>query len=553
MIGMAGKRLRINLSARTWEQEEIPQNWVLNGVGGTGLALEAFFNKPASTGQPGIVVAPGLLAGTNAPAGHWSTIVFYDSSQDRIAMSYLGGHWGSSLKLSGFGLMEIEGQASSMTVLVVENGGIRFLDARDLEGLSPLDTVRRLEALLGYGYHIAGIGVAGETGVPFASLVFDGVYQRNTAGLGAAFGRIGVKALAVKGTGILVPGSPQPFYKEAKKLRDGITHETFPYRELSSYGSAWFVRELHERAMLPVKNYLTSFFPEAEMLSGESFADSFDHQPIACYGCPVGCRWTTLRKGSCSSGPEIEEIIALGPLCGMSDPETLLQIKNHCDRIGVDPLALGGLIASVMEETERGMGTFLSFGQGKELLRMFEEDNPKGFLERLKSLWEGSSSRVGFMSTDPRADIHLALHRITWPFDEPHLLGSEAFLTRLPVYEGQGKEMGVAKAVVTYQDFTIGLQCLGFCPWMSLVFTPRDLDPLLKSALGDKFPQEATSHVGRSVWRAAHARASILQSDIPPVSRFGKVAREPIADGARAGKKLELTSHWQTYLKLRNS
>jgi len=49
MIGMAGKRLRINLSARTWEQEEIPQNWVLNGVGGTGLALEAFFNKPAST------------------------------------------------------------------------------------------------------------------------------------------------------------------------------------------------------------------------------------------------------------------------------------------------------------------------------------------------------------------------------------------------------------------------------------------------------------------------------------------------------------------------
>jgi len=49
-------------------------------------------------------------------------------------ISYVGGHWGSSLKTFGFGLMEIEGQASSMTVLVVEDGGIRFLDARDLEG-----------------------------------------------------------------------------------------------------------------------------------------------------------------------------------------------------------------------------------------------------------------------------------------------------------------------------------------------------------------------------------------------------------------------------------
>jgi aldehyde:ferredoxin oxidoreductase len=553
MIRMAGKRVRINLSDRTWVQEEIPQDWVVDGVGGTGLALEAFCKRPASTGQPGVVMAPGLLAGTNAPAGHWSTIVFYDQTEGRVAISYFGGHWGSCLKHSGFGLVEIEGQASSMTVLVVENGGVRFLDARDLVGLSPLETVRRLEDLLGHGYSVASIGVAGETGVPFASLVFDGVYQRNTAGLGAVLGRIGVKALAVKGTGKLIPASPQPFYKEAKKLRERITQETFPYRELSSYGSAWFLRELHGRSMLPVKNYHTSFFPETEMLSGESLADSFGHQPVACSGCPVGCRWTTLTKGSCSSGPEIEEIIALGPLCGISDPDALLQIKGHCDRIGVDPLAFGGLIASVMEETEGGRGKFLPFGQAKELLRMFEERNPKEFLERLKSLSRSNSSRVGFMTTDPRADFHLALHRMTWPFDEPHVLASEAFLTRLPVYGGQGKEMGVAKAVVTYQDFYIGLQCLGFCPWMSLVFSPGDLDPLLTFALGDKLPDQATSHIGRAVWKAAHLRSPILQSNTPPVERFGKLAREPIADGARAGQKLELTSHWQTYLKLRHS
>jgi len=556
---MIGKWLRINLSDSTWRQDEIPPDWVLKYAGGTGLALKAFYESFRPTGETGIVIAPGLLAGTNAPAGDWSSVVFHDPARDQVVVSYFGGDWGSSLKLSGAGILQIEGKAPSTTLLVLEGGRVHFVNAGDSKGRNPRDVWRRLEDDLGHGYHIASIGLAGEMGIPISSLLFDGTYQRQSAGLGRVLGGMGLKALAVKGNGRIIPADPQRFYSEARSLRKCFHQENFPYRELSSFGSAWFLRKLYEQTMLPIKNYTTSFFPDWEMLSGESFADAFRRQPIACFGCPVGCRWTASTGNRWHVGLEIEEIIALGSLCGIADPTDILQIKAHCDRLGIDPVALGSLIASVMEIGEgKGQG-FLAFGEGQKVIKIFEEEeDPKAILVRLGILSDitkitllPNSSWVGFMNTDPRADAHLALQRITWPFDEPHVLNSGAFLKTLPLFADQGEEMGVARAVEAYQDFYIGLQSLGFCPWTSLAFTPRVLDPLLKAALGDGLPPEATSHFGRAVFGCQRSRFSILQSNSPPVDRFRKLAQEPIRDGPREGQKLDLMVPWQDYLALR--
>jgi len=558
---MIGKKLKINLSNHTWSQEEIPSEWVLNYGGGTGLALEAFFGTPASSSCDTIIVAPGLMAGTNAPAGHWSSVLYYDPTTENALISYFGGHWGSSLRFCDIGLLEIEGQASSMTVLVIENGQVHFLKANDLEGKTPLETVRRLEDTLGNEYRIASIGLAGEMGIPLASLVFDGTYQRQSPGLGARLGRMRVKAIAVKGTGKVIPQYPQAFYREARRLRDGFSQEHFPIRELYSYGSVWFIKNLYERAMLPVKNFTTSLFPEVERLTGESFADCFKRQPIACSGCPVGCRWTALMNGNCFGGPELEETIALGPLCGIPDQKVILQMKAWCDRFGIDPLALGALIASVMDLSESKTGESFVFGEGEKILRILEgEKNPAEALVRLGILSDRmekkllrNSSWVGFMSTDPRADLPLALHRITWPFNEPPLLGSAVFLDRLPIYSGLGNELGISKAVSLYQDFNLGLQSLGFCPWTSLIFAPADLDPLIRLGLGDGYPDQATSQLGRTILSGLERlQPNLLRSNSPDMDQFGKLAKEPIADGARKGQKLDLADPWQDYLKIKD-
>lgn len=556
---MIGKRFRINLSDNSWIQDEIPQDWVLRYAGGTGLALEAFHERLTSDQEVEVIFAPGLMAGTNAPAGHWSSAVFYDPAREQVAVSYFGGHFGRFLRLFGGGLVEIQGRSPIPVVLVLEEGRVRFVDAGELKGLDPQDVCLRLENLLGHEYHVASIGFAGEMEIPIASLVFDGAYQRQSSGLGAVFGRMGLKAFAVKGNEKIVPVIPQSFYSEAKHLRNCFCQEAFPYREFSSYGSAWLFRELYQQAMLPIKNFTTSFFPECEVLSGESLADPLRRQSIACSGCPVGCRWTTPIGDRWYNGLELEEIIALGTLCGITDPKNILKIKAHCDRLGVDPLALGGAIAAVMESGEAKIGHPLVFGEGERVLKVFEEEeNPEIILVKLGVLSDTTRtllrnlSWVGFMNTDPRTDSHLALQRITWPFEEPHVLSSGAFLKELPLFADPGEEMGVARRVVAYQDFYLGLQSLGFCPWASLTFTPRGLDALLRAALGDGLPDEAILRFGRAVIDSERSRSSFLQSNSPPMDRFRKLGREPVGDGPRKGQRFDITQPWQDYLKLRD-
>lgn len=556
---MIGRRFKINLTDTSWIEEEIPRDWVLTYGGGTGLALRAFQEGHASAENPGIVMAPGLLAGTNAPAGHWSSTVYSDPASGRIASSYCGGHWGSGLRSFGGGLIEIRGRAPSATALVLTDGRVEFTDAQDLMGLDTQEAAAQLGKRLGHGYHIASIGVAGEMDVPMASLVYDGVYQRQSAGLGMVLGRMGLKALAVKGAGKIVPAVPGSFYTEARGLRRRFVQDEFPYREFSSYGSAWFLKRLYREAILPIKNYTAGVLPESEILTGELLADSFKRRTIACSGCPVGCRSMTADGGRWSDGLELEDVIALGALCGITNPGHILRIKANCNRQGIDPLMFGGALAAVMEgnQAKEGGGS-PTFGEAEKVLETIEkEQNPKTALVKLGILSADKRAPVrdrrwvGFMNTDPRADAHLALHRVTWPF-ETHVLGSGMFARELPLYKGEGGASKVAKAVQVYQDFSIGLQSLGFCPWTGLSFTAKALDPLLRAALGEELPDSATSHFGCAVVTYARSLGFLPGSESDLLEGFGKLSEEPIKDGPQKGAGLNVIQDWQDYMKLRD-
>jgi aldehyde:ferredoxin oxidoreductase len=551
---MIGRRFKVNLSNATWSQSDIPADWVLAYAGGVGLALKAFLEHFEATGEGSVVMAPGLFAGTNAPAGHWASMVFRDPESGRVSSSYFGGHWGSGLRFSGASLLEISGRAPSPTVLVLEDGRVRFVAASGLKGLSPKDLCQRLEELLGPGYLVAGIGPAAEMAIPIASLIFDGTYQRQSAGAGAAFGQIGLKAVAVKGNEKIVPAIPTAFFSEARALRNRFIQERFPYRELASYGTAWFLKELHRQAMLPVRNFTTSILPGWEMLSGDYISDSVKRRPIACFGCPVACRWTTPVNGAWHEGPQIEEVVALGTLCGITDPKVLLQIKAHCDRLAIDPLAFGARLAAAMEKGDGRPP--LTFGDGETVVKVLDQErDPWAALVNLGVLSVGTGphpERPLFMVTDPRADDCLALSRSTWPLDAPHVLGSSAFAGRLPLFEGEGN-LDAARSVKLYQDFYLGLQSVGFCPWASLAFTASGLDPLVKAAIGDGLPDRAALHFGENVFNLAASAGLVSESDTPPLELFRGLAEEPIPDGPRRGKRLDIAKSWPDYRALRSS
>jgi aldehyde:ferredoxin oxidoreductase len=72
---------------------------------------------------------------------------------------------------------------------------------------------------------------------------------------------------------------------------------------------------------------------------------------------------------------EYENVFALGPMCGVSDPDDVFEASARCDELGIDTISAGGTIAWAMECVERGLldAPWLRFGDGPSLLRALDE------------------------------------------------------------------------------------------------------------------------------------------------------------------------------------
>ena len=68
-------------------------------------------------------------------------------------------------------------------------------------------------------------------------------------------------------------------------------------------------------------------------------------------------------------------MFALGPLCGVDDPDAVLEASARCDELGLDTISAGGTIAWAMECAERGLidAPWLRFGDADAMLRAIDE------------------------------------------------------------------------------------------------------------------------------------------------------------------------------------
>ena len=123
----------------------------------------------------------------------------------------------------------------------------------------------------------------------------------------------------------------------------------------------------------------------------------------SCASCSIGCEHIYARKGGGSQRMEYENVFALGPLCGVADPDDVFAASARCDELGIDTISAGGTIAWAMECVERGLidAPWLRFGDGAALLRALDEigdpqARPRGAagpgLAAGRRRWSGSGS-----------------------------------------------------------------------------------------------------------------------------------------------------------------
>jgi len=281
-------------------------------------------------------------------------------------------HFAISGKLTGNDAIVVRGRCERPSVLLVDGDGARMEPADEVWGWSAAETEVALSERLGAGWRIAAIGPAGERQVHYATVSHDGRHA-GRGGLGAVLGAKRVKAVAVRATTKVAPADRDAVLAAARDLRTRSRGQaTAKYRELGTLANLLAFNAL---STLPTRNFTAATFDQAERLAAEDISELRKVARNSCASCSIGCEHIYATKDGRTARVEYENVFALGPMCGVSDPDDVLAASARCDELGIDTISAGGTIAWAMECAERGLidAPWLRFGDGSALLRALNE------------------------------------------------------------------------------------------------------------------------------------------------------------------------------------
>ena len=383
MLGYHGAYLVVDLTHRSVRWESLGENVLRRFIGGTGLGTYLLYEHcppridPLDPANPLIFVTSPLVGSRLTTSSKFAVVTKSPLTGfigDSLSSSFLA----TELKGTGCDALIVTGRSEHPTLLSIRDGRVDFLDASDLMGLSTSETEGLVKERLGTRTRVACIGPAGEKLVRFASISNDGGRQAGRTGPGAVMGSKNLKAIAVRGTS-RVPVADSEWLDITRQdlARRSLGPATEKYRTLGTVAN---VSVFNRLGTLPTLNFRQSTFEGAEPVSGEALHQSHHVKNAHCASCTIGCEQilATNDDGPRVAGRmEYESAFALGPLVGVSDPNTVIRASRFCDDAGIDTISAGGTIAWAMECFDRGIlteddtgGLDLRFGNADALMTM---------------------------------------------------------------------------------------------------------------------------------------------------------------------------------------
>ncbi len=406
-FGYHGRYLRVDAGTGAAEAVDFDPADLRAFVGGVGLGALLLWREaprgvdPFAPGAP-LVFCGSPLVGTPLTTSAKFAVVAKSPLTLRISDALSSSHFAIELKRAGVDALVVKGRAPALSVLFLRDGRVEIRPAPDLAGLPAREAEERLRAAEGDpGLRAVACGPAGERGVLFANLSNEGRHA-GRGGLGAVLAAKNLKAVAVRGTGTVPLADPEGVVAAARDLsKRSFGPATLKYRELGTVANVLVLNRLRA---LPSRNFQSGEFAEAERVSGEALASAGKVRRASCASCTIGCEHVFTDAAGAGVRLEYESLFALGPLCGVSDNDTILRAARLCDDAGMDTISAGGTAAFLMECRERGLlrdadrdGVDLRFGDGEALLealrRGAERRGPLGELVAMGS--RRAAERIG--------------------------------------------------------------------------------------------------------------------------------------------------------------
>jgi aldehyde:ferredoxin oxidoreductase len=375
--GYFGRALVVDLADASAETLPLPDEVLRAYIGGAGLGAWLMHELAPPGVDPLGPEAPlafcfSPLVGTPLTTSAKFAVVAKSPLTGLLNDALASSHFAIAGKLTGHDAIVVRGSCAEPSVLLVDGDGPRLEPAHDLWGRSADDAERRLRERLGKAWRVASIGPAGERLVKYATVSHDGRHA-GRGGLGAVLGAKLLKAVAVRPVTKVAPADPGAVLAAARDLRArSFGPATEKYRELGTLANLLAFNAI---ATLPTRNFQAATFSDAPRLAAEDLAEARGIRREYCASCSIGCEHIYKGANGRETRVEYENVFALGPLCGVSDPDAVLQASGRCDELGLDTISAGGTIAWAMECAERGLidAPWLRFGDAGALLRALDE------------------------------------------------------------------------------------------------------------------------------------------------------------------------------------
>ncbi|MEF8836062.1 MAG: aldehyde ferredoxin oxidoreductase family protein, partial [Candidatus Thermoplasmatota archaeon] len=405
MEGCFGKYLKVDLSERSLEDYEIPEEWMRKHLGGRGIGARILLEEMNSGEDPLgpgniLIFATGPLQGTRIPGSGRHVVISKSPKTRSVSDSYAGGFFAHELATTGYDGIMITGSAETPVYLSLDEDGPSINDADDIWGEEVADVDEKLKERHDGG-KVAAIGKAGENLVKFSCIINDRNRAAGRPGFGAVMGSKNLKAIIAKGT--------KEFPIEDKDLLTDKKKEFFDQLQESGtvewgkYGTSGGVESLDELGILPTKNFQEGVFDEAEKIDGTTLYETILEDRDNCTACPVNCKRVVKTEFAGEEveerygGPEYETIAAFGSLCMNSDISSIALANQKCNKYGLDTISTGDTIAFLMEASEKDMiDQDIEWGDPEAIIDLIDKiANREGIGESLAEGIDEFADKIG--------------------------------------------------------------------------------------------------------------------------------------------------------------
>jgi len=385
--GYTGKVLRINLTEKSFKEEETSEELARNFIGGAGFGVKYLFDEVAPTADPlgpenKLIFAGGPFTGTAVPCASRMAVTAKSPLTGAVGMALSGGFFPAELKFAGYDALIIEGKADTPVYLSIKNGKVSFRSAEILWGTKTFDCQQIVkDGLRDQNTRVVCIGPAGENLSKIACII----NERRAVGrkgLGAVMGSKNLKAIAIRGDKDIAVADEGAF-KEARSVMNKAMKESHVlYPSFSHTGTPAVMDLTCELGIFATKNWsATGHWAPVEKLGVEANTSrkiGREH----CHNCPVGCSQMKLARegsyaGTLTEGPEFESIYSLGGQTGVDSIDAVIAADRLCDELGVDTMSAGVAVGFAMELFERGIltkedtdGVDLNFGNHEAMMEL---------------------------------------------------------------------------------------------------------------------------------------------------------------------------------------